>query len=134
MLNEVGEELSVNVLTVKGKEVSATNEPDVPVMRIDDGPTVAVLLTVNVSTLVPVVDTGLNDAVTPLGRLEALKLTLPAKPLEAVTVIVEFPEPPCGSVMTVGEAPKMKFGPGFTVSRSVVVSVSEPEVPVTVMA
>ena len=67
-------------------------------------PVVAALLAVSVSVLVPVVLAGLKDAVTPLGRPEADKLTLPVKPLVGCTVIVLVPLPPCATVTLVGEA------------------------------
>ena len=67
-------------------------------------PVVAVLLAVNVSVLVPVVLVGLKDAVTPLGRPEADKLTLPVKPLVGLIVIVLVPLPPCVTVTLVGAA------------------------------
>jgi hypothetical protein len=54
--------------------------PEVPVMVTVTVPVVAVLLAVSVNVLVPVVLLGLNDAVTPLGRPDADKLTLPLKP------------------------------------------------------
>jgi len=54
-------------------------------------PVVAVLLAVRVRVLVPVVLDGLNDAVTPLGNPEADRLTLPLKPLDGVTVMVDVP-------------------------------------------
>jgi hypothetical protein len=55
-------------------------------------PTVAVGLAVNVKTLDVVVLVGLNDAVTPLGRVEVTaKLTLPVKPFNGFTVIVLVP-------------------------------------------
>jgi len=54
--------------------------PDVPVMVTVDVPVVAVLLAVSVSVLVFAVVLGLNDAVTPLGRPDADKLTFPVKP------------------------------------------------------
>ena len=57
-------------------------------------PVVAVLLAVKVSVLVPVVLEGLNEAVTPLGNPEADKLTLPPKPFEGLTVIVDVPLAP----------------------------------------
>jgi len=56
-----------------------------------DVPVVAVPLAVNVSVLVLVVLLGLNDAVTPLGRTEVARLTLPVKPFWGVTVIVLAP-------------------------------------------
>jgi hypothetical protein len=57
--------------------VVAVKEPEVPVTTTSLMPTVggAELLAVNVITLVPVVTLGLMDAVTPLGRLEAARVT-----------------------------------------------------------
>ena len=54
-------------------------------------PKAAVALAVSVNVLVEVVGFGLNAAVTPLGRPEAVKLTLPLKPFRSVTVIVLAP-------------------------------------------
>ena len=45
-------------------------------------------LAVRVSTLVPVVGLVAKPAVTPLGRPEAAKVTLPVNPLLGLTVIV----------------------------------------------
>jgi len=44
------------------------------------GPTTAELLAVRVSVLAPVVGFGEKDAVTPLGRPEAERATLPVNP------------------------------------------------------
>jgi hypothetical protein len=65
--------------------------PLVPVTVTVAVPVVAVLLAVSVSVLVLVVLEGLNEAVTPLGKPEADKLTLPVKPLSGLTVIVLVP-------------------------------------------
>ena len=54
--------------------------PDVPVMVAVDVPAVAAALAVSVNVLVLVVLVGLKEAVTPLARPEADKLTLPVKP------------------------------------------------------
>ena len=54
--------------------------PDRPVIVTGTVPMVAVLLAVNVNVLVVVAGFGLNEAVTPLGRPEADKLTLPLNP------------------------------------------------------
>ena len=63
--------------------------PEVPVMVTVTGPpTVAVLLAVNVSTLEVVDDAGLNAAVTPLGILVAVNVTLPVNPPTSVTMMV----------------------------------------------
>jgi len=85
--------------------------PDVPVTDTVTAPMAAVLLAVNVKTLVPAVLLGLKDAVTPLGRPAADKLTLPVKPFSGVTVIVLAPLVPCAIVTLAGEAESEKFGP-----------------------
>ena len=54
-------------------------------------PTAAVPDTVSVNVLVDVVVAGLNDAVTPLGKPEADKLTLSLKPLSGVMLMVLEP-------------------------------------------
>ena len=54
--------------------------PDAPVTVTIAVPVAAVLLAVNVNLLVLAVLLGLNDAVTPLGRPDADKPTLPLKP------------------------------------------------------
>ena len=54
-------------------------------------PVVAVLLAVRVKVLALVVLPGLNDALTPLGKPEADKLTLPLNPFWGVIVIVLVP-------------------------------------------
>ena len=59
-----------------------------------DVPVVAVLLAVSVRELVVVAEAGLKDAVTPLGRPDAEKLTLPVKPFRGATVIVLEPLDP----------------------------------------
>ena len=57
-------------------------------------PVVAALVAVSVNALVPVVLVGLKEALTPLGRPKADKLTLPVKPFCGVTVTVLVPLPP----------------------------------------
>jgi hypothetical protein len=54
--------------------------PDVPLTVTVTVPVVAVVLAVTVKVLALAVLVGLKDAVTPLGRPEADKLTLPVKP------------------------------------------------------
>jgi hypothetical protein len=77
--------------------------PDVPVMVTVAVPVVAVLLAVNVNVLVVVAGFVLNDAVTPLGRPDADKVTLPLKPFCGVTVIVLVPAVPCVIVKLLGD-------------------------------
>jgi len=67
-------------------------------------PVVAVLLAVRVNVLVLVVLLGLNDAVTPPGKPDADKLTLPLKPFCGVTVMVLVPLAPCVIVKLLGDA------------------------------
>ena len=64
-------------LTVKVTLVVWVSVPSVPVIVIVAVPVVAVLLAVNVNVLLPVVLVGLNVAVTPEGRPDADKLTVP---------------------------------------------------------
>ena len=65
--------------------------PEVPVMVMVDVPVAAVLLAVNVRTLVDVVGLVPNEAVTPLGSAELDSVTLPVNPLSGLTVIVLLP-------------------------------------------
>ena len=69
--------------------------PATAVMVTEAVPVVAALLAVNVNVLVLAVLLGLNDAVTPLGRPDADKLTLPVKPFCGLTVMVVAPLAPC---------------------------------------
>jgi hypothetical protein len=121
-------------VTVRETVVVLVKLPEVPVMVTVAVPVVAALLAVSVKLLVPVVGFGLNKAVTPLGRPEADKLTLPLKPYCGVTVMVLAPDVPCGIVRVLGEAERLKFGTAvaLTVSETVVVFIKLPEVPMTV--
>ena len=57
-------------------------------------PVVAPLLAVRVSVLLLVAEAGLNDAVTPLGRPDAARFTLPVKPFNAEIETVLVPLAP----------------------------------------
>jgi len=72
--------LKPGALTVSVMEVVAVREPEVPVIVTVACPAAAVLLADRVNTLVPVEGLGEKDAVTPLGRPEALKATPLEKP------------------------------------------------------
>jgi hypothetical protein len=61
--------------------------PEVPVMTTKVEPVAAVLLAVRVKRLVAAL-VEVNDAVTPLGRPEATRLTLLVKPPVGFTVIM----------------------------------------------
>ena len=90
--------------TVSDTDVLCDNPPDVPVIVIEKVPRVAALLDVSVSVLELVVFVGLNDAVTPPGRPEAERLTLPLNPFSGLTVIVVVPFAPCTTFMLLADA------------------------------
>jgi len=81
--------------------------PELPVMVTGTVPVAAVLLAVSVNVLVAVAGFGLNDALTPLGRPDADKLTPPLKPFCGVTVIVLVPLAPSVSVKLLGDAERV---------------------------
>ena len=116
MLSEVGEALMVKLgeaaaFTVSARVVVATRLPEVPVMVTVAVPVVAVELSVKLSVLVEVVGFGLNDAVTPLGKPDAARVTLPLNPPTSVTVMVLVPAaPPCVMVKLLGESESVKLG------------------------
>lgn len=75
------EKSSNGVCTVRLMEVVWLRLPLVPVIVTWDEIKVALLDAVKVTTVnEPVVAAGLNAAVTPAGKLLALKVTFPAKP------------------------------------------------------
>ena len=107
-----------------------------PVIVTVTMPVVAVVLAVSVKALVAVAGFGLNDAVTPLGRPEADKLTLLLKLFWGVRVMVLGPLAPCAIVTLLGAAESVKSGmkTGFTVTVSATVVLFDklPEVPVMI--
>jgi hypothetical protein len=122
-------------LTVSAIVAEWVKLPETPVMVTVAVPVVAVLLAVSVSVLVvAVAGLGLKDAMTPLGRPEAEKVTLLLKPFCGVTVIVLVPLAPCAMLRLVGDAEIPKFGTAaaVTVRLIVAVFVRLPEVPVMV--
>lgn len=85
--------------------------PDLPLTLTLNVPVVAELLTVNVNVLPEVEEFGLKVAVTPAGRLDAEKLTVPVKPRIALTVIVDVPVLPRVTLRLLGDSERLKFGP-----------------------
>ena len=67
-------------------------------------PVLAAALAVNVNVLDDVAGFGLNAAVTPLGRPEAARLTLPLKPFAGLIVTVLVPLLPCTTLNVFGVA------------------------------
>src|SRR5437879_6015271 len=89
--------------TVREMVVVFVKLPDEPVTVTVTVPVVAMLPADSVNVLVLAVLLGLNDAVTPLGRPDADKLTLPLKPFCGVTVMVLAPFVPWTTLRLLGE-------------------------------
>ena len=114
---------------VRAIVVVAVKLPDVPVMVTVAVPVVAVLLAVSVRTLEPVVGFVPNAAVTPLGKPDAARVTLPLNPLTSVTEIVLEPLLPCVTDRLLGEADSVKLGvaePARRLIRPVVFGLPQP--------
>jgi hypothetical protein len=133
-VTEVGDAATVKLgvaveFTVSASVVVAIKLPEVPVIVTVADPVVAVLLAVSVSTLVPVVGFVPNAAVTPVGRPDAARVTLPVNPPTSVTVIVLVPLPPCVIVRLLGESESVKLGvedPARRLIRPVVFGLPHP--------
>lgn len=81
--------------------------PDEPVTVTVTVPVVAMPLAVSVKVLVLAVLLGLNDAVTPLGKPDADKLTLALKPPSGVTAMALVPLVPWITLRLLGEAERL---------------------------
>jgi hypothetical protein len=99
-------------VTVKATVAVSSTVPEMPVtVTVVGPPVVAEPLAVRVKVLVLLVLVGLNDAVTPLGKVEVTaKLTLPVKPPVGFTVIVLVFSPPWATLTEVGSADSVKPG------------------------
>jgi hypothetical protein len=77
---------------------------------------------VRVSVPVPFAAIGfaLNDCVRPVGKLLAVKLTLPENAPAGVTLITVFPAAPCAIEIAAGAVEIEKLAGGFTVRVRVV--------------
>ncbi len=119
---------------VRATVVDALSDADVPVMVTVTGVVViaAEELAVRVRTSVSDAVPAAKLAVTPAGRPDAVYVIVPLNPPTGLTAIVLDPVPLTGTDTLVGDADSVKFGGTVMVSATVVVSVSEPEVPVTV--
>ena len=111
--------------------VCGMKSSEVPVMTTVVAPVVAVLLAVRVKVLV-VGLVEVNEAVTPLGKPEAARLTLPVNPPVGFTVIVPGTLLPCVTNRVLGAADSVKFGGGVTVNSADVLMPSEATVMVEV--
>src|ERR1700677_152836 len=91
-------------MTVRVSATDCVILPDTPVKVTVLVPTVAVLPAVKVRMLAPAVDAGLNDAVTPVGRLVAERLTLPLNPFMGWSVTRTVSPPPTVRLSAAGVA------------------------------
>ena len=80
--------------TVSVTVVLCDNAPELPLTVMVNVPRAAVPLAVNVSVLELIVLAGLNDAVTPFGKPDAERLTLPLNPFNGLTAMVVVPFAP----------------------------------------
>lgn len=127
-------ELTTREIVVVADKLCEAPPAKVPWMVMVEVPACAELLAKNDSTVLPVVELGVNDAVTPDGTPDALKVTAPVNPLMSFTVIVSV-APAFGETVTVFEAGvsvKLPEFAAFTVSAICALAVVLPEVPVMV--
>lgn len=96
-------------MTVSAIVVDAVRLPEVPVMVTVEVPMVAAELAANVTTLLPVAGLVPKVAVTPLGKPVAASVTLPAKGLTSVTVMVSVALPPCVTARVAAEGFSVKL-------------------------
>jgi hypothetical protein len=115
--------------------VSLDKLPDVPVTVTNVVPVAAEELAEKVSVLLLVAGLGLNAAVTPLGKVEVERETLPLNPPVSLMVMVLVAWPPSETITLFGEAESENDGPPLelTVRLTVVVLVKLPDVPVIVI-
>lgn len=120
-------------VTVKEIMTALFRFPETPLILTAKVPTAAVALAVRVRVLEPAVLAGLNDALMPLGRPEADRLTVPVNPLSGLTMTVLVPLFPWTTVKLFGDALRVKLPAGLTVRVIVVLFVELPDTPVIVM-
>jgi hypothetical protein len=95
-------------------------------------PVAAFAAAVSVSVLVCALDKALKDAVTPVGRPDAARVTVPVKPFCGVIAMVLAPVAPSATLRLAGEAESVKVGVPGIVSVTVVEWLRLPDVPVMV--
>ena len=86
--------------------------PEVPVMVTVTEPIVATPVADRVKRLLVVAGFVPKTALTPLGRPDAVKTTLPPNPFWGLIVIMEEPAAPWRNVKLVGDADRVKLGCG----------------------
>ena len=121
--------VKVGAKTPSVSVVVSVSAPEVPVMVAVDVPIAAVELAVSVRVLLWVTGFRLHDAVTPAGRPETARFTLPANPYSAFTKMFDVPLLPWPMVTLLAESVKVGVN---TPSVRVVVAVVAPDFPVMV--
>ena len=101
-------------VTVNETEVVSVMLPEVPVtiMLYVPGTVDAATVIVMVEVPAPVIEVGLKLTVTPVGWPLAVKAMAASKPPVTELVMVLVPELPCATETDVGEAERLKPGPG----------------------
>lgn len=111
---EVGDRVTVGPpwleFTVRFTLVVCVMLPETPVTVTVELPVAAEALAVNVRLLVAVVGFVPNAAVTPVGKPEALRVTLPVKPPIGFTVMVVEADAPCVTETELGDALRVYVG------------------------
>lgn len=125
------ESVKLGACTVKASVVVTVRLPEIPVTVSVLVPPVAEELTVKVRTLLVVVELGEKEAVTPLGKPDTERFTLPVNPYSGVTVIVDVPDALGATPRVPGAAERRKVGV-WTATVTLAVDVSSPEVPAIV--
>jgi hypothetical protein len=103
----------IDPFTVRVSVALFVNAPDVPVIVTVTVPVAAVALAVKVSVLLVVAGLGLKAAVTPLGKPDAERATLPLNPFCGVMVMMLVPLPPWVTFTLLGEGESVKDGAGL---------------------
>jgi hypothetical protein len=112
--------------------VDAVRLPEVPVTLRVEVPAAAEADAATVSVLAPDADSAPNETDTPVGKPDAVRLTLPVKPPSDTTETKVFIEPPCVRLSVDAAAERLNDGAATTVTAIAVVFARVPEVPVIV--
>lgn len=119
------------VVTVSPMIAFAVMEPEVPVTVMLLVPVAAVAVAVKVSVAPVVVEAWLKTAVTPAGKPETTRLTVPANVPVGFTVIFVVFDAPCANDTVDAELVSVMPLPPFTLSVRGAVALSVPDAPCT---
>ena len=119
--------------TVKLIVAALRKLPDAPVTVTVEVPSTAERLAVSVNVGGLVALAALKDAVTPVGRPDAVKITVPLNSFSGAIVMALATAPPWRTLRLAGDAWTLNEGTPVTVSSNLAVLVRLPEVPVMVI-